>query len=150
MAIEERQELIHAIASKEETAEELAERFGYSVAELRAFTKRNMKAIKLASEALEEDISSSEPIDVVTPQSLSEMWISNKTDRLKRYEMIANRLFEYAISKNPDATVLREFRFYLMAVANELGQLLHRGSGESADGDKLQVEFLGVDPNAFK
>lgn len=145
----ERQALILAIASREETAEELAERFGHSVKELQTFTERNLAAIQVASEALEEDPDRA-PIDVVTPASLAELWISNKTDRLTRYQNVADRLYEYTMSGSPDATVLRELRFYMLAAANELGQLLHRGSGESAEGDRLQVEFTGVDPDVFK
>lgn len=150
LSVSDRQELIHAIASREGTAEELAERYGYSIEFLRGFTTRNMKAIKLASEVLEETEEEEPALDVVTPATLAELWISNKTARLTRYQNIADRLYKFAMSASPDATTLRELRFYMLAAANELGQLLHRGSGESADGDKLQVEFLGVDPDSFK
>jgi DNA-directed RNA polymerase sigma subunit (sigma70/sigma32) len=143
----ERQELIQAIANREGTAQELADRFDWSVAFLEEFTKKHIKAIRLAAELGEAEDT---PLGVVTPQSLGELWISNKTDRLTRYQNIADKLYEYAMDHAPDATVLREFRFYLMAVANELGQLLHRGSGESVDGDKLQVEFTGINPRVFE
>ena len=143
----ERQKLIIAIASKERTAQELAADFGHTVAELQEFTSKNIKAIKRAHDVLEHESAS---IDVVTPESLSELWISNKTERLTRYQKIADRLYQDAMKFSPDATVLRELRFYMLAAANELGQLLHRGSGESGDGDKLQVEFKGVDPSVFE
>jgi hypothetical protein len=147
LSVSERQELIHAIASREGTAEELAEQYGRSVGFLRRFTENNLRAIELASEGLAE---ATTPIDLVTPATLAELWISNKTDRLTRYQNIADRLYTIAMERGPDSTVLRELRFYMLAAANELGQLLHRGSGDSADGDKLQVEFLGVDPDSFK
>src|SRR5262245_17195361 len=143
----ERQELIYAIASREGTAEELATRYGHSVAELEAFTKQNLKAIKLAHEALDRE----EPRDVVTPAELEALWITQKSARIGAYEAIATKLYQSIMRNNgPDAVELREFRFYLTAVANELGQLLHRGSGEQPDGDRLQVEFVGVDPNSFE
>lgn len=143
----ERQELIYAIASREGTAEELADRFNYTVTELETFTKKHLKAIKLAADALDRE----EPRDVVTPAELEALWITQKSARIGAYEAIATKLYENIMTTSTvDATELREFRFYLTAVANELGQLLHRGSGEQPDGDRLQVEFVGVDPTSFE
>jgi len=147
---QERQKLILAIASKEQTATELADEFGYTIEELRKFTEENIKAIKRAHEKLEEAARESALSSVVTPQELSDLWISNKTDRLNRYQAVADKLYQDVMNDDADATTLRELRSYMLAAANELGQLLHRGSGESGDGDKLQVEFKGVDPSVFE
>ena len=146
----ERQQLILAIASKEQTAIELATEFGYTIAELREFTEENIKAIQRAHEKLEEAERESALSSVVTPQALSDLWISNKTERLNRYQAVADKLYKVTMNDGADATTLRELRFYMLAAANELGQLLHRGSGESGDGDRLQVEFKGVDPSVFE
>lgn len=149
MTPEYRQELIVAIAAREGTARELSKRFDIPITELRAFSKANAKAIRIAAEALEDE-DTYEPPDIVTPSTLGDLWIADKSARLKRYELIADRLFSQIMAHpSADATELRELRFYMTAAANELGQLLHRGAGEQSDGDKLQVEFLGVDPNSF-
>lgn len=158
MSTAERQELVTAIASREGTARELAERFGYTTTELRAFVNENKKAIALAriaiedqeEEATEEDLAALERGEVVTPGQLDELWISKKIARLTRYEAIANRLYAHAMTSGPDSTVLRELRAYLVAAAQELGQLLHRGSGDSGTGDKLTVHMVGVDPDSFR
>lgn len=148
MDVATRQELIVAIAGREGTAAELSKRFGLSVAKLQIFLRAHRAEIELAAESLEDD---DEPeMDVVTPAQLSELWISNKTARLKRFEMIANKLFTAIMAGTLDAVILREFRFYAQGAANELGQLLHRGAGEQSEGDKLTVDFVGVDPESFR
>jgi len=144
----DRQALIVAIASREHTAKELSTEFGYTVEELKAFVASHKDEIQLAADAM-EDADNDTPMDVVTPEQLSELWISAKYARLKRYEMVADKLFHASMLGSPAPVVLRELRFYMTAAANELGQLLHRGAGEQADGDKLQVEIVGVDPNSF-
>lgn len=158
MSDAERQELVIAIASREGTARELAERFGYTTKELRAFVDENKKAILYArisledqeEEATEEDLAALERGDVVTPAQLDELWISKKIARLTRYETIANKLYADAMTSSPDSTVLRELRAYMNAAAQELGQLLHRGAGDSGTGDKLTVHMVGVDPDSFR
>lgn len=158
MSDAERQELVIAIASREGTARELAERFGYTTKELRAFVDENKKAILYArisledqeEEATEEDLSALERGDVITPAQLDELWISKKIARLTRYETIANKLYADAMTSSPDSTVLRELRAYMNAAAQELGQLLHRGAGDSGTGDKLTVHMVGVDPDSFR
>lgn len=149
MDVATRQELIVAIAGREGTAGELAERFNMSVAKLHVFTRSHLPEIELAAQGLEEPNNEPE-MDVVTPAQLSDLWISNKSARLKRFEMIANKLFFAIMAGTLDAVILREFRFYSQGAANELGQLLHRGAGEQSDGDKLSVEFIGVDPESFR
>lgn len=138
----ERAMLVTAIAEREGTARELADRYGYSVAFLRKFAKENQEAIQLASEAIKE---ASEGATEPTPGQLSSLWIANKIERLYRYEQIANKLYNEALHGGADSTVLREFRAYLRAAAEELGQLLHRGSGEAETGDYVSYEIPGVD-----
>jgi hypothetical protein len=87
--------------------------------------------------------------DRLTPQNLEDLWITNKFERLKRLQAVADETYK-AIEQGSESTaelavVVREFRSYLMLAANELGQLLHRGSGESGTGDSLSVELNGVE-----
>lgn len=135
--------LINAIAGREGNARAIAKRFGKTVAELRAFVEENREALELAREAIEA--SSQEDMRTVPPASLAELWISRKLDRLHRYEKIADYLYEDIMSGSTDPAVLREFRSYCNAAAQELGQLLHRGSGENGDGQRASYEFPGVD-----
>jgi predicted transcriptional regulator len=141
--------IINAIASREGTAQQIAGWYGYTVDELRVFTAKEMEAIKLAREAYEASNEEEEDSDVVTPSQLSELWIGNKFARLKRYELVADHLMKEAL-RVPDATVLRELRSYMMAAANELGQLLHRGSGDAGAGDRLSVDIQGVDMESMR
>ena len=88
--------------------------------------------------------------DTVTPKQLSELWIGKKFDRLLKYQIIADELYELILEGSTDPTVLREFRSFCLAAANELGQLLHRGAGESADGTVVRYNFGNVDMDAMK
>lgn len=141
-----KQELIIAIAGREGNARELSERFGRSIAFLKRFAAEHERELELAREALEQGHSD----DLVTPSELDAHWISQKTVRLAAYEQVANFLFTDIKNGIRDSTTLREFRAYLNAAAQELGQLLHRGSGEGNDGDKLSVQWEGVDPESFR
>lgn len=136
--------LINAIANREGTARELAHRYGTTVDELRAFTSKHRQEIEEAKQESEEWS------DEVTPLQLDQMWISNKHARLQRYQDIANELYAQAMQGSTDSTVLRELRSYMLAAANELGQLLHRGSGDGNTGDTLSVDFNGVDIETLK
>jgi transposase-like protein len=138
---EYRQALIRAIALREGTVKELAIRFGLAPELVRAFAEVNMDEIKEYAEP--------SPPDAVTPQQLDDLWITNKFERLKRLQNVADETYK-TITDGVESTaelaiVIREFRSYLMLAANELGQLLHRGSGESGTGDSLSVEMNGVD-----
>lgn len=78
------------------------------------------------------------------------LWIGNKNERLKRAQDIAEKLYDSLTLDGLDAVTLREFRAYLMYAANELGQLLNRGSGDTASGETLSVEFTGIDTEMLK
>lgn len=132
--------LIYEIATRARTAKQLAGAYDTTVAELRAFVKEHAQDIaKVAKDVEQQSEEDGEP----TPNELSGLWVSNKGERLVRYQEVVDKLFEEFKEGSRDATVLRELRFYMQAVANELGQLLHRGSGESGS-DSLSVDIQGV------
>lgn len=135
----EHKQLINAIAIKEGNARYISNKYNRSVDWLKEFVKQHKEELEEAREAL--SIEDTE----LTPSQLGELWISNKNERLRRYQAIADELYKEAMDDPTDATVLREFRSYLAAVANELGQFLHRGSGEGNLDDTLGVEIEGVD-----
>jgi hypothetical protein len=138
----DRQVLMNAIAAREGTAEELSATSGLSIEELRAFTKENLAEIETLADELE---------DAEEEASLTGLWIANKEERLQRYQDIADELYKSIMDDSSnDATVLREFRSYLTAAANELGQLMNRGAGEMAEGDTFSVDIQGVDPDKFR
>lgn len=139
--------MIRAIARREGTATELAKRFNVSTHNLRAFTTANLEAIT-------EVATPAPAADTVSPTQLDELWITNKFERLKRLQDVADETYN-AIKDGSDSTaelavVIREFRSYLMLAANELGQLLHRGSGDSGTDDSLSVEITGVDMDSLR
>lgn len=153
MERDERQALIRAIARREGNAETLSARFGYPTKELRAFVAENRAEIAGYAAALadvEPEVDGTEP----DPTALDELWITNKTERITRYQVLADKLYaEIATGKYDGAELamaVREFRSYLTVVANELGQLLHRGAGDAGTGDSLAVSFTGVDMDALK
>jgi hypothetical protein len=132
-------QLINAIASKEGNARYIASKYGYTVPWLRNFVEENKEELEQARQAMSI-------MDEPTPTELGDLWISSKSERLRRYQAVADKLYLHLTEEDStDSTVLREFRSYLAAVANELGQLLHRGSGEINPDDTLSVEFVGVD-----
>lgn len=143
---DQRKALVFALVTKQGNARELSERFSRSVDWLRKFVEDNKQELEEARRAYEL----SQDTDDVTPQQLSELWITKKFERLQRYEEIANLLYEEAKKDPTDSTVLRELRSYLAAVANELGQLLHRGAGDAATGDTLSVDIQGVDLDSLR
>lgn len=90
-----------------------------------------------------------EPYDAVSPQQLADLWITNKFERLKRLQTVADETYK-AIEQGTESTaelaiITREFRSYLMLAANELGQLLHRGAGDAGTEDTLNINIAGVD-----
>jgi hypothetical protein len=82
------------------------------------------------------------------------MWITNKAQRLQRLQRVADIAYDDIVSGGlvgaELATAVREFRSYLTSAANELGQLLHRGAGDSGTGDYLSVELNGVDMDSLR
>jgi hypothetical protein len=145
-------QLIQEIATRAAPARVLAERYGAAVAELRAFTEAHREAIESAAEAAKRAEETAEP----TPGQLDGLWITNKYERLRRYQDVAAGAYDRLTFGTDDmpsaeyATVLREFRSYLMLAANELGQLLHRGAGDSGDGDVLSVDIQGIDMDSLR
>lgn len=147
----DRRALINAIALREGTAKELANRFKRSVAWLKEFAARNHGEIELVaqrgSQGTEE---ATEP----TPTQLDELWITKKFERLRRLQDLAEEQYRDVATGNLEgaelSTALREFRSYLALAANELGQLLHRGSGDSSSSDILSVDIQGVDMEALR
>ncbi len=154
MTSAQRRALIRALVRREGNANELSARFGYSTKDLRDFVAQNRAELETAREEyLAREAGESEAGEV-TPTQLDELWISNKFERLKRLQVLAEVQYRDAATGGLEgvelSTALREFRSYLALAANELGQLLHRGSGESGTGDVLSVEFEGVDINNLK
>lgn len=140
--------LINAIANREGTAKQLAERYGATVQELRMFVEDHRAEIEQAT------VDNVPTPDDITPQQLDDLWITNKFERLKRLQAVADTTY-MAIDDHmlvgPDlAMAVREFRSYLMLAANELGQLLHRGSGDTGTGDTLSVDIQGIDMENLK
>lgn len=140
--------LLNAIALRQGKARELAERYKTTVEELREFVDLNhdeLTSIREAYEARKEEQSDSD----ISPEQLDDLWITNKYERLQRYQDVAETLYGEFQEGSRDPAVMRELRFYMQAVANELGQLLHRGSGETGS-DTLSVDIMGVDFNNLK
>lgn len=145
---DERTDLINDIALRAGTASELCKWYEIDDEQLRAFVNTNRAVIE---EVRDRDGDESTPIEVVAPATLQELWISKKTERLTRYQLIADALYTHLMLPGGlnDNTLLREFRSYLRAGAEELGQLLHRGS-DSDTGDVVNYSFGTVDMDALK
>lgn len=135
-------ELVAAIASREWTAQELSKIFNMSVPELKLFVDAHIDQIEEARAVYDE-------LEAESAQELTELWIANKFERLRRLQSVANVLYEGAI-RTYDATILRELRSYLALASNELGQLMHRGSGENTDGAVANYLIDGVDVNDLR
>ena len=135
--------LITDIALRTGTAKELARWYGVEIAWLREFVAANQEAIEQARLAAVDDPPEiKQDAATITPTQLDDLWITKKFERLRRIQTVAERLEKDA---GVDAMAAREFRSYLTLAANELGQLLHRGAGESSGGDVLNVDIQGVD-----
>lgn len=153
MERDERTTLIRAIARREGNAEALSERFRMPVKALREFVAENRAEIAGYAAAL-ADIEPAEDSTEPDPEALDELWITNKTERIARYQTLADKLYAEIEAGRYEgaelAMAVREFRSYLTTVANELGQLLHRGAGDAGTGDSLAVTFNGVDLDSLK
>ncbi len=141
-------ELIKDIANRAGTVAELCVWYGMSRRQLEAFLDANREAIEEeASGGVEEPAeTSTEP----TPTQLEDLWITNKFERLKRLQDIADMAIDYMRTEGADQAMMREARSMMMLASNELGQLLHRGSGDSAGTDTLNVVFDGIDTEVLK
>lgn len=152
----DRQTLLNAIADRAGTARELAAQFDCTTEELRAFAEDNAPLLTSMRQALIHTalVAPSDASGAPSPTQLADLWLSNKFQRLKRYQDVADILFrDLSSAKLAGAdlsTAAREFRSYLQLAANELGQLLHRGAGEGGDGDTLSIDIQGVDINDLK
>lgn len=146
IASEDTTALIHDIANREGTASQLAKWYECTVDELRSFVDTHRVDIEIAAQS-NVDI----PGTDVTPEQLDDLWITNKFERLKRLQDVAELAYG-AIQRGGygDATLVREFRSYLMLAANELGQLLHRGSGDGGAGDVASFHVEGVNLESLK
>jgi hypothetical protein len=142
----DRQILINAIANREGNARELAERFNTTVSDLKVFVADNKPAIEAAQKRLSGE--AEQRPEELTPTQLDELWIGKKFERLRRLQEVAeaqyNSIQQGHLLPAEMTTAVREFRSYLALAANELGQLLHRGAGEAAEGDTLGVDIQGV------
>ncbi len=150
MTTADRLQLINDIATRAGTAKEIAKWYGTTATELRAFTEAHRAQIQTVAATLESSESSDlSAADSLTVKELDALWISKKVERLNRYEAIADKLFHECMSATASgsdyATALRELRSYMVATANELGQLLHRGSGDAGTGDTASYDIPGVD-----
>lgn len=135
--------LINAIATREGTAQEISERYGRSLKFLTSFVERNKQAIEEARDKYLASNTQSTSDTTPTPIDLETLWIADKTQRLKRMQAVAELLYDDCMRGGMDAAALREFRSYCASAANELGQLLHRGAGDSGT-DVLNVDIQGI------
>jgi len=137
--------LLNAIAGREGTASQISKWYGISVPKLKAFVEANREDLERIREELEanerDEVQDNSDINVA---DLDKLWITQKPARIARIQNIADLLYEEAKRDPTDSTVLRELRSYMALVANELGQLLHRGAGESGT-DAMNVDIQGVD-----
>lgn len=144
---EEQAQLIQDIATRAGTAKQIASWYELSVTELKQFVEDNREVLEAFQKVLpiQSEIDSGD----VTPQQLDDLWITKKFERLSRYQTVSELLYKDLIkgslAGSELATAAREFRSYAQLAANELGQLLHRGAGDSGDGDSLAIDIRGVD-----
>lgn len=151
LSADDRSELLWTIAHKKGTASQIAEWYSTTPGQLRMFVAANREALE--AEASRPENATDAP-ESLSPTQLADLWITNKFERLKRYQTLADALYDSAsngkLSGADLATTVREFRSYLALAANELGQLLHRGSGDSGQDSVLSVEIAGVDMEALR
>lgn len=143
---------MHALAYRLGTGKALSQRFGLSLDQLKEFVTENRSQIQRIADGEPEPEPEKE--EVVTPEQLDDLWITNKFQRLRRMQKVAEEtedmIFAGGMTPAELSTAIREFRSYLMLAANELGQLLHRGSGEAGTGDSLHIDIQGVDMETMR
>lgn len=148
---EDEQALIKDIATRAGTAAEICLWYDCTPDELRVYVDAHRPQLEKARERAEAPPEvNAEP----TPADLSELWISNKNERVKRAQECADILYREIQNGSYEgaelATALREFRSYCVWVSNELGQLMHRGAGDAGTGDSMLIEIDGVDMNTMR
>ncbi len=158
----DRQTLIYQIAHRTAKASELAKEWHCTPAALKTFVdewrlhierEAYQPAVHIGAPPPEPEQPSEPPerADSVSPQQLADLWITNKFERLKRLQAVAEETEQMIMKSSLDmsanelAMAVREFRSYLMLAANELGQLLHRGAGDAGTDDTLSINIAGVD-----
>lgn len=148
MEMDEEQRLIYAIALRVGTGRQLAGMFVLTLAELRAFVEEHKERITRTRERFMNPEPES-ALSMIEPGQLSDLWITNKYERLKQIQYGAEKMKDYieagGLAPTEFATAVRELRAYMTAAASELGQLLNRGAGDSGDGSYLSVDIQGVD-----
>lgn len=152
---EERAELIHTIAMREHTASQIATIFNTSAEDLRTFVSEHRQMIEAEARRIADGNGSVKATGEPTPADLASLWITNKTERLERLQVIADEIYDGIrngtfVGGAELAMAVREFRSYLTTAANELGQLMHRGSGDAGTGDTLSVNIEGVDMETLR
>lgn len=155
LTIEEEDELVKDLLTRAGTAAEIAKWYDLTKEELTTYVASHRERLEALREKAENpEAQPAESDATVTPEQLDQLWISNKFERLKRAQRAADILYaDIETNKLQGAelsTSLREFRSYCMWVSNELGQLMHRGSGDAGSGDVLGLEFVGIDINSLK
>lgn len=156
MPFDDETKLIYAIALQLAKAGELAELFHTNVVDLQEFVAEHRERITAVRERFlePENAEDGKALSSVNPGQLEDLWISNKYERLRRMQDAADRMEEMIMTGHLApaelATAVRELRSYMALAANELGQLLHRGAGDTATGDTLSVEIGGVDMESLR
>lgn len=144
------------IAARAGTANELALAWDLTTSELKEFVSSHKERLTVMRARLEAGEAPTDPVsDSDVPISvLDALWITKKSERLTRYQKLADRLYEDALHNGLSgadlSTAVREFRSYLTVVANELGQLMHRGSGEAVEGTNVNYNIQGIDMDMLK
>lgn len=147
--------LIVAIATRTRTGKELAETFGYAIDELRAFVEEYRHQIEEARHEFEEaakevaDKVLEDDSAPVPEDKLEGFWITNKEERIERYQTVADGLLKAIKAGAWDATTLREARSYMMYAANEMGQIPLRGQGKNEGDDDVSYNINGIDMGAL-
>jgi hypothetical protein len=151
----DRQALVNALATREGSATDIAKWYALTPTELTEFVAENRAELEdTRTRLLSTAVVPSESDATPTPTQLADLWLTNKFERLKRYQDVAELLYTDlaagGLSGADLSTAAREFRSYCSLAANELGHLLHRGAGDSGDGDTLSIDLNGVDINSLK
>jgi hypothetical protein len=155
MDADTRAELIHDIASRAFTTKRLVKRWDVTAEDLRAFLSAHRPMVEAEARRIADASASVKATGEPTPSDLAELWITNKTERLERLQVIADEIYDGIrngtfVGGAELAMAVREFRSYLTTAANELGQLMHRGSGDAGTGDTLNVNIEGVDMDSLR